>query len=304
MAGGLAIGSSVKSSMLIRIGVISWLLSCLAGASVTWGQIDQGLPPVAEGIEVTPREGADIDRELVFYDEGNSVVRFRSLLDGRRPVLLSFNYTDCPKLCSVQLENMTLALREVDLNLGADFLMVSISIDPNEQFVRLREAKSKYVRLYNRPDSERGWFFLKGSPENVRALADQCGIKYRYIPEQKLFSHPPVFVALSPEGKIVRYIYGLNYPSTTIKGALVEAAEGKIGSPINWLAYATGCYYYDAATGKYAPLAMGIMRVGGIITVMALLAGLVPYWLWRGRHRGEEKSETWPDGHELKGSGA
>ncbi len=290
--------------MANRFSIICVIATWLSLLSAAVGQVQRGLPPVAQGVEVTPREGTQLDGAWVLYDDENSVVRFRSLLDGRRPVLLSFNYTDCPKLCSVQLENMTLALRDVELNVGSDFLVVSVSIDPHEQFVRLREAKAKYVRLYHRGDSGAGWFFLKGSQETVQALADLCGVKYRYIPEQKLYSHPPVFVVLSPQGKIVRYIYGLNYPSSTIKGALVEAAEGKIGSPINWLAYSTGCYVYNEATGKYAPLAMGLVRVGGIITVVCLMLGLLPYWFWRGRRRQESTAEGWPEPRDWKGSHA
>lgn len=273
--------------LLTRI-VVCLAVAAIGGWRPACAPAQRPLPAVAEGIEVDPLEGSMVDLNLRFYDDTNSVVRLGAVLDGKRPVMLSFNYTDCPKLCSVQLENMTLALREIDLRVGQDFLMVSVSIDPNEQFVRLQEAKAKYTRLYNREESERGWHFLKGPAETVRALADQCGVKYRYIPEQKLFSHPPVFVVLSPSGQIVRYIYGLDYPPATIKGALVESAEGKIGSPINWLAYATGCYVYDETAGKYAPVAMGLMRLGGLITVICLLVGLIPYWFWRS-HKGSRR---------------
>jgi protein SCO1/2 len=234
---------------------------------------------------VEPKLGVTITGDLNFTNSDGANVRWASLFDGKRPVVLSFNYSDCPGLCSVQLENMTLALSQVDLSIGKDFQVVSVSIDPNEQLVRLKETKRKYTGVYNRDGAEKAWHFLKGDEKTVLDLAAQCGVKYKYIPHQKLFSHPPVFLLISPENKIVRYIYGLDYDGSTVKAALVESAAGKIGSPINYLAFMTGCYQFDEHTGRYSPMAMGIMRLGGILTVIGLVVGVGPYLWWRNRGR-------------------
>ena len=130
---------------------------------------------------------------------------------------------------------------------------------------------------------------MTGDEDDIQLLADICGFRYKYVREQKLYSHPPVFILISPEGKIVRYIHGLNYDAGTIEQALVESAEGKIGSPINILNYGLGCFTFNESTGRYTFQAMAIMRIGGAFTAILLLGTLVPYWLFR---RGTKKDDS------------
>lgn len=243
-------------------------------------------PEATKGVGVEPHLGETLDLEIGFHDTRNNYVKLKEFFDGKKPVILSFNYSNCPKLCSVQLENMTLALREVDFTAGKDFEVISISIDPKESVSRARDTKARYTKLYNRPGSESGWHFLTGDQQDIEYITNLCGFKYKYIARQKLYSHSPVFILLSPEGKIVRYIHGLDYEPVTIERALTEAADGKIGSPINRLSYALGCFVFDESTGKYTAQVMGIMRLAGGLTVVLLLATLVPYWFFR-RPRGE-----------------
>jgi len=200
-------------------------------------------------------------------------------------VMLSFNYSNCPKLCSVQLQNMTSCLREMDFEVGKDFQLVSVSIDPNEQTSRARESREKFMGQYNRPESEAGWHFLTGDRDQIESLTKECGFRYKYVREQKLYSHPPVFILLSPKGKIVRYIHGLSYDPVTMRRALIESAEGKIGSAINQLAYGLGCFVFDESTGKYTMQAMAVMRIGGGITAGLLLLCLAPYWFFSNRKK-------------------
>jgi protein SCO1/2 len=141
--------------------------------------------------------------------------------------------------------------------------------------------------------SEDGIHFLVGDRDSITFLADECGFRYKYVPRQKLYSHLPCFILLSPTGKIVRYIHGIDYDPITMKRALVEASEGRIGSPINRLSYSLGCYLFDESTGKYSPQAMVFMRLGGAITVGLLLITLVPYWFFRrGTKPGKSHSES------------
>ena len=241
-------------------------------------------PEVAEGIGVDSQIGEFLVMDIPFHDEQNRYVKIGDYFDGKQPVLLSFNYSDCPKLCSVQLENMTDTLRQVKFQVKKDFQVVSISIDPNEQTSRARQSKEKYVERYSKFDrkgSDDGWHFLTGDQKDIELITDICGFRYRYIREQKLFSHPPVFILISPEGKIVRYIHGLNYDPDTMEKALIETAEGKIGSPINILAYGLGCFSFNESTGKYTVQAMAIMRIGGALTAFLLVVTLVPYWFFR-----------------------
>ena len=246
-------------------------------------------PEVSENIGVDSMTGDMIPMGLQFRDTDGVLTELGSLFDGKQPVMLSFNYSDCPKLCSTQLKNMTQTLREVKkkFKVNDHFQMISISIDPNEQTVRLRETEDKYIKQYNEPGTEGGWHFMTGKQAEIKKLADACGFRYRYIARQKYYSHPPVFILISPQGKIVRYIHGLNYKAATIEQALVESAEGKIGSPINWLSYGLGCYVFDETSGQYNFQSMLIMKIGAAITVIALLVTLVPYWLFSSKTNNE-----------------
>ncbi len=260
--------------------------------SVVSAQLANKIPVEEEGTGVEERLGDFIDLDIPFHDEMNDFVKIGKFFDGKRPVILSFNYSNCPKLCSVQLEKMAEALARIDLFVDRDFHVVSVSIDPNEQASRSREFKERFTLVYGMPEYDEGWHFLTGAETDIKALASQCGVTYKYIPEQKLFSHPPVFLLLSPDGKIVRYIFGLDYEPITVKRALVEAADGKIGSTINRLTFLTGCYLYNDSTGKYTMQAMAIMRIGGLLTILGLSIGLMPYWFLRRYSRKQEASKA------------
>lgn len=256
-------------------------------------EVDESkLPEIAKDIGIDSKINAFINFETGFNDEQNNFVKIGQFFDTKHPVMLSFNYSNCPKLCSVQLENMISCLRQVDLDVGDDFEVVSVSIDPLEQSSRARQTKDKYVKQYNRIDSEYGFHFLVGDRDNIAKLAGECGFRYKYVKRQKLYSHLPCFILISPNGKIVRYIHGLDYDPPTMKRALVEASEGRIGSPINRLSYGLGCYLFDESTGKYTAQAMVFMRLGGLITIAILLFTLIPYWFFRrGQNQINEQSE-------------
>ena len=249
------------------------------------------VPRATDGTGVEPQIGTMIDPDIHFHDHDNRFVKIGDYF-GDKPLMLSFNYSNCPKLCSVQLENMVKCLAQCKFQVGVDFDMVSVSIDPLEQTSRAREQKDKYVHMYNKGESVDGFHFLTGEEEAIDYLAQLCGFKYKYVASQKLYSHPPVFILVAPDGKIVRYIPGLNYEPDTIEKALIETSEGKIGgSAFDWASYALGCFVFDESRGKYTFQAMAIMRAGGIITVFGLVVGLVPYWFFRkGSNRPDNES--------------
>lgn len=258
------------------------------------GQLNRE-PEATQGVEVISKLGDTLELDTRFHDDQNHYVRLGDFFNGNKPVILSFNYSNCPKLCSVQLENMTLALSQLDFTAGEDYEIVSISIDPLEQTSRAKATKEVYTKMYNRRGAEDGFHFLVADPDTIQFMTDSCGFKYKYIRHQKLYSHPPVFLLVSPKGKIVRYIHGLDYKPVTVERALIEAAEGKIGSPINQLSYALGCFVYDESTGQYTTQVMGIMRIGGAVTALILLVALVPYWFFR---RNSSPSDPVPVGTE------
>lgn len=278
---GQKIGTAIAAIILMIVPVVC-----------SFGQIKGDSVPEAEkGTGVDERLGDTIDLGIHFRDDRDRKVQIGDFFDGKRPVILSFNYSNCPKLCSVQLENMAMALRKIDLKVKDDYQIVSVSIDPLEQVARARQSKEKFITVYGDDESADGWHFLTGERDAIEVLADNCGVKYKYIPHQKLYSHPPVFLLLSPKGKVVRYIHGLDYKPITMQRALVEAAEGRIGSSINRFTYITGCYLFDESTGKYSMQIMNLVRIGGALTAGLLLFGLMPYWFFGfGKSKSEEIS--------------
>jgi protein SCO1/2 len=274
--------NSSRRSACLRVMLLALFLGLSGSLSA---QLPNDIPEEEKGTGVDAREGQMISPDWTFHDEQNNFVRMGDYFDGKRPIVLSFNYSNCPKQCSAQLQNMALALRDVQLLVDQDFQVISVSIDSNEQASRAREMKAKFTNFYNKPERNGGWHFLIGDDKQIRGLAAECGVKYKYIPEQKLYSHPPVFLLVSPNGKIVRYIYGLEYEAKTIRQALIEATQGKIGSPINRVEFLIGCYMYNDSTGQYTFQAMSLMRLGGLMTVIALGVALVPYWFFRRQQR-------------------
>ena len=288
-----------NSTLLAKALLSLTLLICAFAAVASADESDQKsdpyginrVPRATEGTGVEPQTGTIIDPDIPFHDHDNRFVKIGDYF-GDKPLMLSFNYSNCPKLCSVQLENMVKTLGKVKFQVGVDFDMVSVSIDPLEQSSRSKEQKNKYVHMYNQGESVDGFHFLTGEKNDIEYLADLCGFKYKYVPSQKLYSHPPVFIMVSPGGKIVRYIPGLDYDPNTIEKALIETSEGKIGgNAFDWATYALGCFSFDESRGKYTVEIMGIMRAGAALTVLGLVVGLVPYWFFR-KGSGAKTAET------------
>ena len=265
---------------------IGWSLDC----TEVFGQYGGGVPKEGQGIDVKERIGEYVNGNIGFYDEYNNHVRLADYLNNDRPIMLSFNYSNCPQLCHTQLREMSFALKDIGLVPGKDFEIVSISIDPNEQVVRARETKQKYLDFYDRPETANGWHFLTGKNKNIKKQAESVGVSYKYIRETNTYSHSAVFIMISPEGKIVRYVYGLSFEPKTIELALTEAGEGKIGSSINKGFLLTGCFLYNKYTGKYTFRWMRLMQWAGGLTVVVLAITLIPYWIRR--NNSDSNSET------------
>jgi protein SCO1/2 len=213
----------------------------------------------------------------VLYDE---------LVRGEIPTILTLNYSDCPMLCSLQLNALVDGMRQLDLTLGKDYQVVTVSLNPKETFERARKTKTRYFTQYGRADAPSdGWKFLTGSEANIKAVARTLGFSYGYNEKRDEYVHPAAFVIATPAGVVARYIYGLEYHPKTLRLSLVEASEGKIGSSVDRLILY--CFHYDASEGRYAPVAMNIMRVSGSAGALALgglLAGL-----WRNERRRKRK---------------
>lgn len=279
-----------SSRWLIRLFVGAALLLVSFQGSASLAQVTNELPAQLEGVGVVERFGERIPGDIKLVDEQGQPVVLSELLKSGKPVLLNLTYFTCPMLCSMVLNGLVEGLRGVEYTPGHEFEMLSVSIDARDKPDVAAKKKANYVSSYGRPQAASGWHFLTGEEAEVRRLADAVGFQYRWDDAQQQFAHAAVTFVLTPEGKVARYLYGIQYASQDLRLALLEASEGRIGSPLE--RFMLFCYQYDPAGKKYALYARNIMRLGGGIMVFVLGGALVIYWR---RERRREKQQTVPN---------
>lgn len=247
------------------------------------------LPKRLEGVDVEEHLEAEVPAALSFTSDAGKTVLYDELIKGDLPTILTLNYSDCPMLCNLQLNALVSSMKQVDLTLGKDYRVVTVSLDPKQTVQRSQDTKNRYLAQYGRAETPRdGWQILTGSEGNIKAVARTLGFTYAYNEARDEYVHPAAFVIATPAGVISRYIYGLEYHPKTLRLSLIEASEGKIGSSVDRLILY--CFHYDASEGRYAPVAMNIMRVSGSAGALALgglLAGL-----WRVELRRKRKAKS------------
>ena len=186
-------------------------------------------------------------------------------------------------LCSLQLNGLVSSLKKLEWSVGKEFEVVTVILDPAEKQERSKQTKTRYLKDYERPNAASGWTFLTGKEQDVRELANSVGFQYGYNEARGEYVHPAAIALLSPEGVIARYLYGIEFHPETLRLGLVEASEGKIGSSFDRLVLF--CFHYDATEGRYAPVAMNIMRLGAASVALALGIVLGIYWIAEMRKR-------------------
>lgn len=234
-------------------------------------------PKRVENVEVTEQLGKKVPPAIPFTDEHGRPATIGQYFDGTHPVILTFNYSNCPMLCSLMLNGLVQGLKQLGYTPGHEFRIVTVSIDHEETPEKALKTQTRYLKELGRPEAVEGWHFLTGSEASVHAYADALGFGYAYNEARKEYAHPSAMAVSSPDGHIVRYLYGIEYPPSKLKLALLEAAQGKIGSPFDRLVLY--CFHYDATEGRYAPTAANVMRVGAAISVVLL--GIFLTLLWR-----------------------
>jgi protein SCO1 len=225
------------------------------------------VPPQLTGVGIDQLLNNPIPLNLKFRDETGQSVALSSYF-GKKPVILSLVYYTCPMLCTMAENGLLNALRDVKFNIGEQFEVVTLSIDPTDTPEAAMGKKAVYVGLYGRPGSKQGWHFLVGDETSIRTLARAVGFHYNYIPEIRQFAHATGIVVLTPQGKVSRYFYGISYPARDIRLALVEASGEKIGNPVD--AVLLLCCAYNPATGKYSLVVSRMLKFGAVITLLSL----------------------------------
>jgi protein SCO1/2 len=235
------------------------------------------LPKAFEGVGLDEKLGTTIPTTLTFADETGAAVTLDRYLGGEKPVLLHFVYHNCPMLCNLILDNLTRTLKEMDWTPGQQFELVTVSFSAIETPDLAARQKAKYLAQLGNPDAAAGWHFLTGDQAALQSLTDALGFRYKWIPQAKEYAHPAALMFLSPEGKVTRYLYGMEFPPEDVRRALLEASEGTVGTPLDqFIMY---CLQYDATLNTYVLNAERAMKLGGGLTVLVL--GLLLVVLWR-----------------------
>jgi protein SCO1 len=230
-----------------------------------------------EGVDIVEHLGGALPREAAFRDTAGNAVHLGDYFDGKRPTLFVFAYHTCPMLCSLVLDATVRTLNEVSWTVGQEFDVVSVSIDPKDTPETATRKRAQVVASYPRAaGSTVGWHFLVGDEANIRKVTDAIGFEYRYDERQKQYAHPAAIYLLTPEGRVARYLYGIQYPPNDVRLGLIEASEGRsVSTTDRILMY---CYHYDPQGKHYSIVAMNVMRLGGVVTLGALGTFLTVMW--------------------------
>jgi protein SCO1/2 len=257
--------STTRSSLRLagQLAILAFGLAAFAtaqdNAAVT--------PPQLRGVGIDQRLNNQVPLDLKFRDETGQPVVLGQYF-GKRPVILSLVYYSCPMLCTMAENGLLNALRDITFNIGQQFEVVTVSIDPTDTPQEATGKKAVYAGLYGRPGAKTGWHFLVGDEPSIRTLAQAVGFHYNYIPETKQFAHATGLVVLTPQGKVSRYFYGIDYPARDVRLALVDASADKIGNAVD--AILLYCCEYNPNTGRYGVVVTRILQLGAAVTLLCL----------------------------------
>jgi protein SCO1/2 len=235
------------------------------------------LPAALQGVTIEQNLNHQVPLDLVFRDEFGRSLPLSTYFNGHKPVLLALVYYTCPMLCNLVLTGMESSLRAISLDPSRDFEVVAVSFDPHDTPEIAAAKRANYLQRYRRPNTANGWHFLTGDEASIEALTSAVGFRYKLDPATGQYAHASAIMILTPEGKLSRYYYGVEYAPRDVRLGLVEASQNKIGSPVDQILLF--CYHYDPATGKYGAIAMNMIRFGGAIFV--LICGTFLFFAWR-----------------------
>jgi protein SCO1/2 len=285
-------------AVFVRRAVLTvGLLLLTAHCSLLTVQAQYAQPPVGpvptgnstevlKKVDIEQRLGNQIPLDLKFRDETGREVRLGEYFGKGKPVALTLVYYECPMLCNQVLNGTVGAFQALSFTAGKEFEVVTVSFDPREGPELAAKKKETYLRRYKREGAEQGWHFLTGDKASIDALAESVGFHYVWDEQSQQFAHASAVMVATPAGRLSHYFYGIDYAPRDLRLALVEASEGKVGSPVDSLILF--CYHYDPASGRFAPV-MGVLRAAGVLTVFGVV-GLIAYLMRKTRRREEELS--------------
>ena len=266
--------SNMRLSFFVLLLTVSLAFTPLASAqhNIT--------PEELENVQVTEKLGNYISGDITLHNEYGDQVRIDDYLDNDRPLMLALIYFECPMLCNLILQGMMRGVSELDWQPGEEFDILAVSISPEEGPELAHANKQNYLEELGNPDAATGMHFLTGTESEVRRLADQVGFGYQWNDQTQEYMHGSTLIFLSEQGRVSRYLHGVDYPELMIRNALSDAAEGRIGSTMDRIVLY--CFQYDADAGTYVPVAVNIMKLGGVATLL-LLGAFLGFFFFRER---------------------
>jgi len=279
---------------MTRVSTFILIATLALGVGVAQGQdlgpapgerVGTAVPPAGQMPELLQEVGLDqklntqVPLTLKFRDEDGRVVTLGDYF-GKRPVILTLNYFECPMLCTEVLNGLVSALGVMNFSVGKEFDVVTVSFDPRDTPERARQKKAAYLGRYKRPGSESGWHFLTGSDHEIAALTRAVGFRYAYNAKAGQFAHASGVMVATPEGRLSHYFYGIEYGPRDLRLALVEASNHKIGTAVDQVLLA--CFHYDPSSGRYSMAVMTAVRAAGLAMVGLIVGAIV---LMRRRER-------------------
>jgi len=240
-----------------------------AGYKQETGMVSSALPAPLRSIGFDQNIDQRVPLDTLFRDESGATVRLGDYF-GRRPVVLVFAYFDCPMLCTQVINGLSSALGVLSLVPGKDFEIVTVSFNPRDTPAAAAAKKAVYLERYKQPGAAASWHFLTGDESSIERLTQAAGFRYAWDADTKQFAHPSGIIVLTPDGRLARYLFGIEYGPRDLRFGIVEASAGKVGTPVDSLLLY--CYHYDPMTGRYGLAIMRVMRLAGAATVLALVA--------------------------------
>jgi len=252
--------------------LLGTIVLALGLASAASAFADDGRPAGLRDVGLDQRLNERVPLDLPFRDEAGRTVRLDDYF-GTTPVILTLNYYDCPMLCPLVLNDVLRAVRAIPLALEKDFRILTVSIDPHDTPSAAATKQQSYVGRYGRPGAADGWHFLTGNEHSIKSLADAVGFRYELDPKSRQYAHTAGIMVLTPDGRLARYFYGVEYSPRDLRLALVEASNGQIGSLADQILLF--CFHYDPASGRYSFVILNAVRAGGVATVCGLCGLMV-----------------------------
>jgi len=276
--------ASARRRIAAALAVAAWLVAAAAPATLAQTAQEQA---ILQNIDFDQNLNATVPLDARFTDEAGGEVQLGQYF-GKKPVVLTLVYYECPMLCTEVLNGLLRTMQEMQFTAGQEYDVVTISINPKDTPALATDKRAEYLRRYGREVRPETWHFLTGREDEIKRVADAIGYKYVYDPVTEQYAHPSGIVVLTPAGKISHYFYGVQYDAKDVRLGLVEASANRIGSPVDKLLLY--CYHYDPMSGKYNVAVMNMLRVFGVATVLLMALGIV-YMLRREKSSGAGERE-------------